>query len=82
MAALGDKIGSTILAQSAGVPTIPWSGDGVTIDYAGAPWGSVLPGSMVRNGILSRCVSMSFSWDQEWCAIKPALLPDCGVYLP
>ena len=36
MAALGDKIGSTILAQSAGVPTIPWSGDGVTIDYTGA----------------------------------------------
>lgn len=36
MAALGDKIGSTILAQSAGVPTIPWSGDGVTVDYAGA----------------------------------------------
>ncbi len=30
MAALGDKIGSTILAQSAGVPTIPWSGSGVT----------------------------------------------------
>ena len=29
MAALGDKIGSTILAQSAGVPTIPWSGSGV-----------------------------------------------------
>lgn len=35
MAALGDKIGSTILAQSAGVPTLPWSGDGVTVDYAG-----------------------------------------------
>lgn len=33
MEALGDKIGSTILAQSAGVPTLPWSGDGVTIDY-------------------------------------------------
>lgn len=29
MAALGDKIGSTILAQSAGVPTLPWSGTGV-----------------------------------------------------
>lgn len=34
MEALGDKIGSTILAQSAGVPTLPWSGDGVMIDYA------------------------------------------------
>lgn len=30
MAALGDKIGSTILAQAAEVPTIPWSGTGVT----------------------------------------------------
>ena len=27
---LGDKIASTILAQSADVPTIPWSGDGLT----------------------------------------------------
>lgn len=26
MWALGDKIASTILAQSAGVPTVPWSG--------------------------------------------------------
>ena len=34
MAALGDKIGSTILAQAAGVPTIPWSGTGVELDYA------------------------------------------------
>ena len=34
MAALGDKIGSTILAQAAGVPTIPWSGSGVAVDYA------------------------------------------------
>ena len=30
---LGDKIASSILAQSANVPTIPWSGDGVTVDY-------------------------------------------------
>ena len=34
MAALGDKIGSTILAQAANVPTIPWSGSGVSVDYA------------------------------------------------
>lgn len=33
MFALGDKIGSTIIAQSAGVPVIPWSGDGLTVDY-------------------------------------------------
>ena len=34
MAALGDKIGSSILAQAAGVPTIPWSGSGLSVDYA------------------------------------------------
>ena len=33
MQALGDKIGSTIIAQSAGVPTIAWNGDGLTVDY-------------------------------------------------
>lgn len=32
MAALGDKVASSILAQSAGVPTLPWSGSGVTLD--------------------------------------------------
>lgn len=34
MAALGDKIGSSILAQAAGVPTIPWSGSGLSVNYA------------------------------------------------
>jgi acetyl-CoA carboxylase/biotin carboxylase 1 len=34
MQALGDKIGSTIIAQSAGVPTIAWNGDNIVIDYA------------------------------------------------
>ena len=34
MQALGDKIGSTIIAQSAGVPVIGWNGDGITVDYA------------------------------------------------
>ena len=33
MHALGDKIGSTIIAQSAGVPTIAWNGAGVTMNY-------------------------------------------------
>ncbi len=41
MAALGDKIGSTILAQAAGVPTIPWSGTGVELDFATC--GGVIP---------------------------------------
>jgi len=30
MHALGDKIASTILAQSSGTPCIPWNGDGIT----------------------------------------------------
>jgi acetyl-CoA carboxylase / biotin carboxylase 1 len=33
MHALGDKIGSTIIAQSAGVPVIAWNGDGITCNY-------------------------------------------------
>eukprot|EP00462_Mataza_sp_D1_P008469 CAMPEP_0175150646 /NCGR_PEP_ID=MMETSP0087-20121206/18007_1 /TAXON_ID=136419 /ORGANISM="Unknown Unknown, Strain D1" /LENGTH=2299 /DNA_ID=CAMNT_0016436657 /DNA_START=64 /DNA_END=6963 /DNA_ORIENTATION=+ len=34
MRALGDKIGSTLIAQSAGVPCMGWSGSGLTVDYA------------------------------------------------
>jgi acetyl-CoA carboxylase/biotin carboxylase 1 len=33
MRALGDKIGSTIIAQSAGVPCIAWNGDNVRANY-------------------------------------------------
>ncbi len=33
MHALGDKIGSTIIAQSAGVPTIAWNGGDIRMDY-------------------------------------------------
>ncbi|TMW67475.1 hypothetical protein Poli38472_011095 [Pythium oligandrum] len=33
MRALGDKIGSTIIAQSANVPTIGWNGDGINVNY-------------------------------------------------
>ncbi|KAJ7391694.1 hypothetical protein OS493_017391 [Desmophyllum pertusum] len=32
MWALGDKIASTIVAQTVGVPTLPWSGTGLTLD--------------------------------------------------
>ncbi|KAJ3169538.1 acetyl-coenzyme-A carboxylase [Geranomyces variabilis] len=32
MRALGDKIASTIVAQSANVPCVSWSGDGITVD--------------------------------------------------
>lgn len=30
---LGDKINSTILAQSVNVSVVPWSGTGVFVDY-------------------------------------------------
>ncbi|KAJ8902947.1 hypothetical protein NDN08_006265 [Rhodosorus marinus] len=33
MYALGDKVASTILAQSAQVPTVSWSGDGLRVRY-------------------------------------------------
>ena len=33
MWALGDKIASSIVAQTAGVPTLPWSGSGLIV-----PW--------------------------------------------
>ena len=33
MWALGDKIASSIVAQTASVPTLPWSGSGLTIDF-------------------------------------------------
>lgn len=31
MSALGDKIGSSLIAQAAGVPTLPWSGSHVSL---------------------------------------------------
>ena len=34
MWALGDKIASSIVAQTAAVPTLPWSGTGLTIDFS------------------------------------------------
>lgn len=34
MHALGDKIASSIIAQSAGVPTVSWSGSGLTVSYS------------------------------------------------
>ena len=43
MSALGDKIGSTILAQAAGVPTLPWSGTGVTVSYRSIRGDGVIP---------------------------------------
>ncbi|XP_039612650.1 acetyl-CoA carboxylase 1 isoform X1 [Polypterus senegalus] len=34
MWALGDKIASSIVAQTAGIPTLPWSGSGLTVDWS------------------------------------------------
>ncbi|XP_046694454.1 acetyl-CoA carboxylase 1 isoform X4 [Silurus meridionalis] len=33
MWALGDKIASSIVAQTAGIPTLPWSGRGLTVEW-------------------------------------------------
>ncbi|KAL3042294.1 hypothetical protein OYC64_020271 [Pagothenia borchgrevinki] len=33
MWALGDKIASSIVAQTAGIPTLPWSGEGLTVEW-------------------------------------------------
>jgi biotin carboxylase len=33
MWALGDKIASSIVAQSAGIPTLPWSGSGLKVQW-------------------------------------------------
>lgn len=35
MWALGDKIASSIVAQTAEIPTLPWSGSGITAQYSG-----------------------------------------------
>lgn len=34
MWALGDKIASSIVAETAGVPTMPWSGSGLTVEWS------------------------------------------------
>ncbi len=44
--ALGDKIGSTIIAQSAGVPCIQWNGDELWVDIANSH--GVIPPEVYR----------------------------------
>lgn len=34
MHALGDKVGSALIAQAAGVPTLPWSGSHVSLAFS------------------------------------------------
>jgi acetyl-CoA carboxylase/biotin carboxylase 1 len=52
MSVLGDKIAANILAQTAKVPSIPWSGDGLTADLT--PEGTI-PDSIFKKG----CVTSS-----------------------
>lgn len=64
MQALGDKIGSTIIAQSAKVPTIAWNGDGLAVNYresAGIP-DAVYSAAMLRDGqhCLEECRRIGF----------------------
>nr|CAB3219668.1 acetyl-CoA carboxylase-like [Phallusia mammillata] len=63
MWALGDKIASSIVAQTAGVPTLPWSGSGLTIAN------SVTNGNSV-NGSPEDNVSESSSNSQNFCVLS------------
>lgn len=63
MHALGDKIASTIIAQSANVPTVAWSGQGLTVDYKNT-------GCIPPETYASACV------DSAEAALKVA--DDCG----
>jgi acetyl-CoA carboxylase/biotin carboxylase 1 len=64
MRALGDKIGSTIIAQSAKVPTISWNGDGLAVNYRetdGIPQ-DIYNAAMLRDGAhcLEECRRIGF----------------------
>jgi acetyl-CoA carboxylase/biotin carboxylase 1 len=64
MRALGDKIGSTIIAQSAKVPTIAWNGDGLAVNYRdndGIP-DAIYNAAMLRDGAhcLEECKRIGF----------------------
>lgn len=64
MRALGDKIGSTIIAQSAKVPTIAWNGDGLAVNYRetdGIPE-DIYNAAMLRDGAhcLEECRRIGF----------------------
>ena len=57
MWSLGDKIASSIVAQTAKVPTLPWSGDGLTVNWtvADAQAGKVLniPEQIYKQGCVA-----------------------------
>lgn len=56
MAALGDKISANILAQSAKVPSIPWSGDHITLDVekrkVEAPNEDIIPSHLFKEACI------------------------------
>ncbi|XP_035827708.1 acetyl-CoA carboxylase isoform X2 [Aplysia californica] len=56
MWSLGDKIASSIVAQTAGVPTLPWSGSGLTLspgDIKGKTL--IVPSDLYRKGCSADC---------------------------
>eukprot|EP01060_Flectonema_neradi_P003439 TRINITY_DN12209_c0_g1_i1.p1 TRINITY_DN12209_c0_g1~~TRINITY_DN12209_c0_g1_i1.p1 ORF type:complete len:2240 (+),score=525.55 TRINITY_DN12209_c0_g1_i1:150-6869(+) len=60
MHALGDKIASTIVAQTAGVPTIAWSGSGLELEDLKIS-GSTVPDSLFRKACIedsAHCVEV------------------------
>lgn len=56
MRALGDKIGSTLIAQSSGVACLPWSGSGIEV---GESLSLSLSNYFVFDCLRMRCVSLS-----------------------
>jgi biotin carboxylase len=54
MWALGDKIASSIVAQSLNIPTLKWSGSGVTIDVSAHAL-DVETGELVSEEMYQKC---------------------------
>ena len=52
MAALGDKVGSTILAQAAEVPTLGWSGSAIAVSYEEC--NGVIPEDIYKKACIER----------------------------
>ena len=58
MWALGDKIASSIVAQTANVPTLPWSGSGLTVEWDNTKIGkSSKPVSVPKDVFKKACVN-------------------------
>jgi len=53
MRALGDKIAASILAQTAEVPSIPWSGDGLTVDPKVVAATGAIPPDLFRKAMVT-----------------------------